>query len=145
MPSISGPVVFAHPESPPIPHEPTIKTSDDEEKPPAAVESGGTSATGVGTTSPPQAIAATHTIPPYPPLSLRMGHEGTVRLRIVLDEGGNVVAAQILSSSGYAELDGAAISWVERQWRYKPAVDDGRAVRATAGIAIAFRLARSRD
>ena len=91
-----------------------------------------------------RAIADTHTIPPYPTLGMRLGHEGIVQLRIVVDEQGRVVAAQVESSSGYTELDDAAVAWVQSRWRYQPAMQDGRAVSATLHVAVKFHLNTAR-
>jgi protein TonB len=85
-------------------------------------------------------MANTHTIPPYPPMGIRLGHEGTVRLAIQLDEQGNVIAAQVIASSGYEELDAAAVAWVKSHWRYQPAMRDGQPVPATTRAAVTFRL-----
>jgi protein TonB len=85
-------------------------------------------------------ITATHTIPPYPPMGVRLGHEGTVRVVIALDEAGNVISAQVETSSGYQELDAAAVAWVKSHWRYQPAMRDGQPVPATTRAAVTFRL-----
>lgn len=71
------------------------------------------------------------TPPRYPPLSRRMGEEGTVGLRVELDEQGKVCAARVSGSSGFARLDEAALSAV-RAWRCTPAQRDGQPVRAVA-------------
>lgn len=67
----------------------------------------------------------------YPPLSRRMGEEGTVVLRVELDEQGQVGAARVSGSSGFARLDEAALAAV-RSWRCNPAMRDGRPVQAVA-------------
>lgn len=71
------------------------------------------------------------TPPRYPPLSRRMGEEGTVVLRVELDELGKVCAARVKDSSGFARLDDAALEAV-RTWRCHPAQRDGQPVRAVA-------------
>jgi protein TonB len=85
-------------------------------------------------------LSATHTIPPYPPMAVRLGYEGNVRLRIAVDERGNVVSADVLSSSGHTDLDEAAIGWVKTHWRYEPARQNGTAVPATTNAVVTFRL-----
>jgi protein TonB len=87
-----------------------------------------------------RALAATHTIPPYPPLGVRLAHEGTTRLKIAVDEQGNVVSADVVQSSGHEELDSAAIAWVKAHWRYQPAMQEGHAVTATTEAVVTFRL-----
>lgn len=71
------------------------------------------------------------TPPRYPPLARRMGEEGTVVLRVELDELGKVYAVRVKDSSGFARLDDAALEAV-RTWRCHPAQRDGQPVRAVA-------------
>ena len=97
-----------------------------------------------GPTQAARAIADTHTIPPYPMLGVRLGHEGIVQLRIVVDEQGRVVAAQVESPSGHPELDDAAVAWVQSHWRYQPATRDGRPVSETLHVTVKFRLDQAR-
>ena len=137
-----GPTL-AHPTAPPIPLPPPLDFGDSAgasnaiTNPPPA---GGGSNVASGPTVGPLAMANTHTIPPYPPMGIRLGHEGTVRLAIQLDEQGNVIAAQVIASSGYEELDAAAVAWVKSHWRYQPAMRDGQPVPATTRAAVTFRL-----
>ena len=93
--------------------------------------------------SPPSAITATHTQPPYPDVARRMNQEGTVRLSIAVGADGRVSDATVASSSGTSALDDAAVSWVKNHWRYKPATQDGRPVGATVEAAIVFNLRRA--
>lgn len=69
--------------------------------------------------------------PAYPAPSRRFGEEGMVVLRVELDEGGRVAAAQVQRTSGYPRLDEAALNAV-RIWRCTPARRDGQPVRAVA-------------
>lgn len=69
--------------------------------------------------------------PAYPSQSRRFGEEGTVVLRVELDEAGVVTHARIQTSSGHARLDEAALSAV-RTWRCNPARRHGQPVRAVA-------------
>lgn len=71
------------------------------------------------------------TPPRYPLLSRRMDEEGSVILRVELDEQGTVSTARVATSSGFARLDEAALSAV-RTWRCTPAQRDGQPVRAVA-------------
>ncbi|HTQ15108.1 MAG TPA: energy transducer TonB [Rhizomicrobium sp.] len=86
------------------------------------------------------AIAATHTIPSYPALDRRLGHEGTVLLAIWIGVDGNVSQATVARSSGFPGLDQAAIDWVKAHWRYKPATKNGAAVPSSTQASVAFRL-----
>ncbi|MBU6497011.1 MAG: energy transducer TonB [Rhodospirillales bacterium] len=65
-------------------------------------------------------------LPPTYPLAAAMRNEhGSVRLRIHVDAGGNVVAVDVAKSSGYALLDRAARDQVASQWHFTPALRDG--------------------
>lgn len=88
----------------------------------------------------PLGIQATHTIPPYPPLDVRLGHEGTVVLRLTISAEGRVTEASVARSSGSDSLDNVARSWVMAHWRYQPAVHGGMAVPATATVGVQFNL-----
>lgn len=71
------------------------------------------------------------TPPRYPHHSRRMGEEGSVVLRVELDEHGNVSTARVATSSGFARLDEAALAAV-RGWRCVPPMHHGRPARAVA-------------
>jgi len=78
------------------------------------------------------AVACPERTPPrYPLLSRRMGEEGTVILRVKLNEQGKVSTARVATSSGFARLDEAALEAV-RTWRCTPAQRDGQPVHAVA-------------
>jgi len=90
--------------------------------------------------TPATAIAHTHTIPPYPPLSRRLGEQGTVELKLTVGADGHVQTAELLKSSGSERLDDAARSWVASHWRYHPAKRDGRAVPSETRVHVVFDL-----
>lgn len=56
--------------------------------------------------------------PSYPASAIRQRHEGTVMLRITVDGSGTAQDIVLEKSSGYAELDQAALEAV-RHWRFK--------------------------
>lgn len=88
-----------------------------------------------------ESIVATHTIPPYPALSLRLGEEGVVQLRLTISAEGRVVAAAVVRTSGSEALDAAAQAWIVAHWRYRPAVAaGGEAVASQATVAVRFDL-----
>lgn len=76
-------------------------------------------------------VCPERTAPAYPSVSRRLGEEGTVVLRVELDDSGRVAAARVHSGSGHARLDEAALA-VVHSWRCTPAERNGRPVRATA-------------
>ncbi len=88
--------------------------------------------------------ANARTIPPYPPQAARMGREGTVTLKLLISDTGNVSAAEIVSSSGYTDLDQAAASWVQDHWKYKPALRAGQPVAGSTQVSVTFSLQNGR-
>jgi protein TonB len=77
--------------------------------------------------------------PVYPPASRRMDEQGSVRLRVMVDERGRPQEVQVAQSSGFPRLDAAAVSAVER-WVFAPAVQDSVAVPAWTQVSVVFRL-----
>lgn len=77
--------------------------------------------------------------PIYPPASRRAGEEGTVRIKVLVDERGRPSQVQVAQSSGFAKLDEAAVSAV-RKWRFQAATDGTRAVQAWTQVAVTFKL-----
>ena len=78
-------------------------------------------------------------IPVYPRSARRKGHEGCVTVEILVDEDGHVSEAGIVSSSGHAELDSAALG-VVRTARFAPATENGVAVRGRLRLPFNFKL-----
>lgn len=77
--------------------------------------------------------------PTYPSASRRAGEEGTVRLKVLVDEKGRPRDVSIANSSGFARLDQAAMEAV-RKWRFVAATDGAKAITAWTQVAITFRL-----
>ncbi|MGA3006397.1 MAG: energy transducer TonB [Opitutaceae bacterium] len=64
---------------------------------------------------------------------------GTAVIGFIVDSDGNVQDAHVLTSSGYNELDRAAVEGVMR-WTFKPGRKGGRAVNARMQVPIAFKI-----
>lgn len=79
--------------------------------------------------------------PDYPPIALRRGWEGTVRLRVTLDVQGHPIRVELAASSGHSILDEAALAAV-RHWQFRPATRLGEAVVTTVEVPIVFKLKR---
>lgn len=77
--------------------------------------------------------------PTYPSASRRAGEEGTVRLKVLVDEKGRPRDVAVASSSGFARLDQAAMEAV-RKWRFEAATDGVNPISAWTQVAITFRL-----
>jgi periplasmic protein TonB len=76
----------------------------------------------------------------YPPMALRMGIEGDVTLKIIVDREGKVTTAEIVKSGG-AGFDEEALKAV-KQSRFEPAQKDGQNVPAEFTYIYRFRLHR---
>lgn len=77
--------------------------------------------------------------PAYPEQARRAGLEGLVRLRARVGADGRAEQLQVLTSSGSAELDAAALSGVS-QWRFRPARRGNRELPAWLDIPVRFAL-----
>jgi len=81
-----------------------------------------------------------HPAPRYPRQAMRTGVEGTVTLRVLVDEQGWPKSVEVERSSGHRELDRAAREHVLAKWRFHPAQRQGRTISAYALVPIAFNL-----
>ena len=126
-------------EVPETQQEPAIeKTADDKEgEAPKSPSSAAASEEHAAVVSDP--IALNRIVPVYPRSARRKGHEGVVTVAISVAEDGVVAHAEVVSSSGYKELDEAALSAV-RSARFAPATSDGVSVRGELRLTFDFRL-----
>ena len=74
----------------------------------------------------------------YPVLAQRLHQQGQVILKVLVLPSGQVGDVQVLQSSGFAQLDAAALTGVG-DWHYVPAVRDHRPVSAWIRVNIRFR------
>ena len=77
--------------------------------------------------------------PTYPEEAIIRGLEGTVLLRLYITSEGQVGKLEIVSSSGHAILDAAAVGAV-RSWRFMPAFQAGRSMAAAVRLPVRFSL-----
>jgi protein TonB len=78
--------------------------------------------------------------PSYPRDALREGVQGTVLLQVLVDVDGRPLRVDVQRSSGDRRLDLAARRQVLANWRFRPAIRDGRAVQAIGIVPIDFHL-----
>jgi protein TonB len=78
-------------------------------------------------------------LPDYPPISKRMGEEGKVILRVLVNEKGLPERVDVRQSSGSARLDEAARQAALRAL-FKPHLEDGRPVAVYALVPIDFSI-----
>ncbi|WP_217125819.1 energy transducer TonB [Hydrogenophilus thiooxidans] len=77
--------------------------------------------------------------PDYPTASRRLGEEGTVIIRALIEEDGHASIVQVEKSSGYLRLDRAAEEAVKK-WKFKPGKKNGIPVAMWHLIPIKFEL-----
>jgi protein TonB len=76
----------------------------------------------------------------YPPLARRLGQSGRVEVAFTVAATGGVSDPQLLKSSGYLDLDMAALLTVT-QWHFEPATQHGKAISARTKMILTFHLA----
>lgn len=77
--------------------------------------------------------------PVYPPISRKLREEGRVVLRVLVNASGLVESIEMVTTSGHARLDQAALAAV-RRWKFIPARAGERAVAGWALVPVAFNL-----
>jgi protein TonB len=86
------------------------------------------------------ATAASGNMPPtYPSDAVRLQQHGRVTLRLHVTADGHVADAEIAISSGFPQLDQAALSSIA-EWRFRPAEQGGKPVPDVIEMAVEFRI-----
>jgi periplasmic protein TonB len=75
----------------------------------------------------------------YPSFSKRSGEQGTVVVRLIIDQTGSVEDVTLLQSSSFPRLDRAA-SEIGRRYRFKPFLVNGSPQRISTNLLIKFNL-----
>lgn len=79
------------------------------------------------------------TKPRYPRLAQRRGIEGTAMYEIWLDENGQQIKQNLLSSSGASMLDQAALEAIKK-WKFSPRKINGTSIAHRVQVPIRFKL-----
>ena len=87
-----------------------------------------------------KAIARTHSIPPYPTISQRLGEQGTSQLQVAIDVTGSVTDCKVSKSSGSERLDAAACEYVKGHWKWQPPTQEGKPVAANTLVDVVWNL-----
>jgi protein TonB len=69
-----------------------------------------------------------------------MGAQGVVLLRVHVRADGSVAEVTVAQSSGFSQLDDAALKTVRERWRFIPARLDGIPVESWVEVPIRFVL-----
>jgi protein TonB len=129
----------------PTVHPPVLQiAAADDDKPPPIHDVATPPNTPPPADSAPLGLSNTHTTPPYPAEARTLSHQGTVLLQMIVSAQGDVTAANVVQSSGFPELDQAAVSWVIGHWKYKPALQSGVAMAGQTEAAVRFDLKQAR-
>jgi protein TonB len=75
----------------------------------------------------------------YPSFSKRSGEQGSVVVRLVIDETGSVEDVALLQSSSFPRLDRAATE-IGKRYRFKPFLVNGSPQRISTNLLIKFNL-----
>lgn len=87
-----------------------------------------------------QPVTETHTIPPYPTLSQRLGEQGASQLKVTIDPvSGTPIDIEIYRSSGSVRLDDAAAQFVKANWKWS-ITETGCSSPVTTLVTIAWNL-----
>lgn len=121
---LPAPTVVEVPSIPPLPEEPVV-----EAPPPAPLL--------------PKIISNVEYLkspePEYPPLAKRMGEEGRVTLRVLVNEKGNPDQVKVQQTSGSPRLDEEARQAILRS-QFKPHIENGKAIAVYTIVPITFHL-----
>lgn len=82
------------------------------------------------------------TEPQYPSDARREGVQGNGLLRVRLDAAGKVKSVEVITSTGDARLDDAAIREISTRWRFTPRYEDNTPVESSVKVPVEFRLNR---
>ena len=85
-------------------------------------------------------ITRTHTTPPYPTISQRLGEQGTSQLQVAISTEGSVTDCKIVKSSGSERLDNAACEYVKGHWRWQPPTQEGKPVAVNTDVSVVWNL-----
>ncbi|MGH8150517.1 MAG: energy transducer TonB [Steroidobacteraceae bacterium] len=81
----------------------------------------------------------------YPPVSRRLGEQGTAVVHVCTDPNGRVDGQPTISrGSGSRRLDQAAVRWASHA-RFSPGTADGRPMKSCTRFAVVFRLVGDDD
>ena len=58
--------------------------------------------------------------PPYPKIALEQGQQGSVTLRMTVDDAGLISTIEVVQSSGFPALDRGATDFVKKHWTVPP-------------------------
>jgi periplasmic protein TonB len=94
----------------------------------------------VAASDPLRPIARTHTLPPYPPISVRLNESGTTLMEVHITTEGNVDQCTVVQTSSSERLDNAACDFVKSRWRWQPPTNQGAPVAVKTRVSVKWDL-----
>jgi protein TonB len=94
----------------------------------------------VASSDPLRPIGRTHTLPPYPPISVRLNESGTTLMEVHITTEGNVDDCKVVQSSGSERLDSAACDFVKSHWRWQPPTNQGTPTAVSTRVSVKWDL-----
>jgi len=79
----------------------------------------------VAASDPLRPVMRTHTLPPYPPISVRLNESGTTLMEVHITTEGTVDVCKVVTTSSSERLDNAACDFVKQRWRWQPPTVQG--------------------
>ena len=76
----------------------------------------------------------------YPAIAIRLNHEGNTVVTVHIGADGSVTGADVSQSSGFSDLDQAAVQCVQSHWHFSPATENGAPVASTKQYRIVWKL-----
>ena len=89
-------------------------------------------------------IARTRTLPPYPPISVRLNELGTTLMEVQITTEGRVSECTVVKSSSSERLDTAACDHVQRVWRWRPPTFEGKPIAVKTRVQVTWDLKDAR-
>ena len=141
---VGGTVTVTTPEGATQPATPEARRATASRSAAATRSRSGSTATATATAAGSRnAALLAHEQPRYPVAAARRGAEGTVMLQIAVDANGVPTDIGYAQRSGDPDLDRAART-AAHDWRFRPALRDGRAIATTVNVPVRFVLPSAR-
>jgi len=94
----------------------------------------------VASSDPLRPVMRTHTLPPYPPISVRLNESGTTLMEVHITTEGNVDDCKIVQTSSSERLDQAACEFVKSRWRWSPPTNQGAPTAVSTRVSVKWDL-----
>jgi protein TonB len=94
----------------------------------------------VASSDPLKPVMRTHTLPPYPPISVRLNEQGTTLMEVHITTEGNVDDCKVVQSSSSDRLDQAACDYVKSRWRWSPPTNQGTPTAVSTRVSVKWDL-----